>query len=49
MFLFHFSHVLDMEAEIKGGLWLFDNHLMIVERVKLRVKIENNPLFQDES
>lgn len=45
LFLFHFSHSLDKEAALKGGPWIFDSHLLIIERVKLGVQIENVPLF----
>lgn len=37
LFLFHFAHVLDMEAAPKGNPWTFDSHMLIVERVKLGV------------
>ncbi|XP_058732855.1 uncharacterized protein At4g02000-like [Vicia villosa] len=45
LFLFHFAHNLDMEAAIKGGPWTFDSYLLILERVRLGVHIENIPLF----
>jgi 14-3-3 protein epsilon len=44
LFLFQFSHELDMEAVLQGGPWSFDNHMLIVERVRLGVQIENIPL-----
>lgn len=34
LFLFHFAHVLDMEAELNGGPWTFDSYLLIFERLK---------------
>ncbi|CAK8542125.1 unnamed protein product [Lathyrus sativus] len=37
LFLFHFSHNLDMEAALKGGPWTFDNHLLILEKVKVGI------------
>ncbi|XP_058746288.1 uncharacterized protein At4g02000-like [Vicia villosa] len=45
LFIFNFDHVLDMEAVLTGGAWTFDNNLLIVERVKIGVQIENIPLF----
>lgn len=48
LFLFHFSHNLDMEAALKGGPWTFDSHLLILEKVKVGVQIENIPLFHVE-
>ncbi|XP_058782355.1 uncharacterized protein At4g02000-like [Vicia villosa] len=45
LFLFQFEHKLDMEAALNGGPWTYDNHLMILERVKLGVQIENIPLY----
>ncbi|GAU27412.1 hypothetical protein TSUD_356480 [Trifolium subterraneum] len=45
LFLFQFSHELDMEGVLQGGPWTFDNHMLIVERVKLGVQIENIPLY----
>ncbi|MCI13752.1 hypothetical protein A2U01_0034872, partial [Trifolium medium] len=48
LFLFHFGHVLDMEAVLKGGPWSFDNNMLIVERVQLGMRIENIPLFHVE-
>lgn len=44
-FLFQFSHRLDMEAALKGGLWTYDNHLLIIEKVQAGVQIENIPLY----
>jgi 14-3-3 protein epsilon len=41
LFLFHFGHVLDMEAVLKGGSWNFDNNMLIVERVQLGMQIES--------
>lgn len=45
LFLFPFAHNLDMEATLKGGPWTFNSHLLILERVKVGVKIKNIPLF----
>jgi hypothetical protein len=44
LFLFQFAHALDMEAVLQGGPWMFDNHMLILERVQLGVQIENIPL-----
>ncbi|MCH94705.1 hypothetical protein A2U01_0015670, partial [Trifolium medium] len=44
LFLFQFSHELDMEEVLQGGPWTFDNHILIVERVQLGMQIENIPL-----
>lgn len=48
LFLFHFSHQLDMEAVLKGGPWTYDNHLLIIDRVQVGVQIENTPLYDVE-
>src|SRR4051812_20108425 len=45
LFLFQFSHKLDMEAALKGGPWTFGSHLLIIERVQIGIQIENIPLF----
>jgi hypothetical protein len=45
LFLFQFSHELDMEAVLQGGPWSFDNRMLIVGRVRLGVQIENIPLY----
>ncbi|XP_058784806.1 uncharacterized protein At4g02000-like [Vicia villosa] len=45
LFLFQFSHRLDMEVALKGGPWSFGNHLLIIERVQIEVQLENIPLF----
>lgn len=45
LFLFQFAHALDMETTMKGGPWTFDNHLLIIERVKLGLQIKNIILF----
>jgi 14-3-3 protein epsilon len=44
IFLFQFSHELDMEGVLQGGPWNFDNHMLIMERVQVGVQIENIPL-----
>jgi 14-3-3 protein epsilon len=44
LFLFQFAHALDMEAVLQGGPWMFDNHMLILDRVQLGVQIENIPL-----
>jgi 14-3-3 protein epsilon len=44
IFLFQFSHELDMERVLQGGPWTFDNHMLIVERVQVGMQIENIPL-----
>jgi hypothetical protein len=45
LFLFQFAHALDMEAVLQGGPWSFNNQMLILERVGLRVQIENIPLY----
>ncbi|XP_045788287.1 uncharacterized protein LOC123883507 [Trifolium pratense] len=45
LFLFQFSHELDMEEVLQGGPWNFDNHMLIMERVQIGVQIENIPLY----
>ncbi|KAK2458187.1 hypothetical protein QL285_005377 [Trifolium repens] len=45
LFLFHFGHELDMEGVLKGGPWMFDNNMLIIERVQLGMQVENIPLF----
>jgi 14-3-3 protein epsilon len=45
LFLFQFSHELDMEAVLQGTPWSFDNRMLIVGRVQLGVQIENVPLY----
>jgi hypothetical protein len=44
LFLFCFNHQFDMEEVLKNGPWMFDNQLLIMERVQLGVQIENIPL-----
>jgi hypothetical protein len=44
LFLFQFSHELDMEGVLQGGPWSFDNRMLVVGRVQLGVQIENIPL-----
>lgn len=44
LFLFHFSHNMNMKATLKGGSWTFDSHLLIIERGQVGVQIENIPL-----
>jgi hypothetical protein len=43
-FLFHFAHPLDMEAVLNGGPWIFDNNMLILERVQIGMQIKNIPL-----
>ncbi|WJX56046.1 hypothetical protein P8452_41743 [Trifolium repens] len=45
LFLFQFAHALDMEAVLQGGPWSFNNQMLILERVRLGVQIENIPLY----
>ena len=35
LFLFQFFHELDMDRVIKGGLWTFNQHLLITGRLKV--------------
>lgn len=37
--------MLDMESAINGGPWSFDGHLLVIERMKLGVQLENIPLY----
>jgi hypothetical protein len=37
LFLFQFSHELDMENVLQGGPWTFNNQMLILERVQLGV------------
>ncbi|MCH96465.1 hypothetical protein A2U01_0017451, partial [Trifolium medium] len=48
LFLFHFSHPLDMEGVLKGGPWTFDNNMLIMEPVQLGMQIEQVPLNHAE-
>lgn len=48
LYLFHFSHNLDMQSVLKGGTWTFDSHLLVLEKVQLGIQIENIPLFHVE-
>ncbi|XP_058726793.1 uncharacterized protein At4g02000-like [Vicia villosa] len=48
LFLFQFSHKLDMEAALRGGPWTFGSHLLIIEKVQIGVQIESIPLFHVE-
>jgi 14-3-3 protein epsilon len=45
LFLFQFAHALDMEAVLQGGPWSFNNQMLIMERVRIGVQIENIPLY----
>ncbi|PNX91013.1 hypothetical protein L195_g047142 [Trifolium pratense] len=45
LFLFQFAHAIDMEEVLQGGPWMFDNHMLIMERIQLGVQIENIPLY----
>ncbi|GAU30590.1 hypothetical protein TSUD_392810 [Trifolium subterraneum] len=48
LFLFQFSHELDMEGVLQGGPWSFDNQMLLVQRVQVGVQIENIPLHHAE-
>ncbi|XP_058772586.1 uncharacterized protein At4g02000-like [Vicia villosa] len=37
-----------MEATLKGGPWIFGNHLLIIERVQIGVQLENIHMFHVE-
>ncbi|XP_058760512.1 uncharacterized protein At4g02000-like [Vicia villosa] len=45
LFLFQFSHKLDMDAMLQGRQWTFDSHLLIIEKVRIEMQIENIPLY----
>ncbi|MCH85964.1 DUF4283 domain protein [Trifolium medium] len=45
LFLFQFAHAIDMEGVLQRGPWMFDNHMLIMERTHLGVQIENIPLY----
>lgn len=48
IFLFHFFYVMDMERVLKGGPWTFDNHLLVLGRMRVGVPLEDIPLFHIE-
>lgn len=48
VFLFQFYHAMDMERIMKGGPWSFDNHLLVLGRMKLGVPLDQIPLFHTE-
>ncbi|XP_058746447.1 uncharacterized protein LOC131619359 [Vicia villosa] len=48
LFLFQFSHKLDMEAALKGGSWTFGSHLLIIDRVQIGIQLEHIPIFHVE-
>ncbi|CAI8611182.1 unnamed protein product [Vicia faba] len=45
LFLFQFSHKMDMGAALQGGPWTFDSHLLIIEKLRIGMQIENIPLY----
>ena len=48
LFLFQFFHELDVERVIKGGPWTFNQHLLIMSRLKIGDNPIQMPLFQTE-
>lgn len=48
IFLFQFFHAMDLERIFKGGPWTFDNHLLVLGRMKVGVAIEDIPLHHVE-
>lgn len=40
IFLFQFFHKLDMEKVLGGGPWTFDNHALVLERMKMRIPLQ---------
>ncbi|PNY09256.1 hypothetical protein L195_g005802 [Trifolium pratense] len=41
LFLFSFSHPLDMEEVLNGGPWTFDNNMLIMDRESMGTKLAN--------
>ena len=48
LFLFQFFHELDMEKVVKGGPWTFNQHLLIISRLKIGDSPNQVPLFLSE-
>ncbi|CAI8611183.1 unnamed protein product [Vicia faba] len=36
---------MDMGAALQGGPWTFDSHLLIIEKLRIGMQIENIPLY----
>ncbi|GAU17164.1 hypothetical protein TSUD_177940 [Trifolium subterraneum] len=45
LYLFQFFHPLDVEEVMKGGLWLFDNYTLVIDRMKVGVALHDIPLY----
>ncbi|XVF47801.1 hypothetical protein PTKIN_Ptkin03bG0140100 [Pterospermum kingtungense] len=45
LFLFQFYHVVNLKRVVEGGLWSFDNHMLILHQLKSGDVLELIPLF----
>ncbi|GAU48556.1 hypothetical protein TSUD_405720 [Trifolium subterraneum] len=45
LYLFKNFHPLDVEEVMKGGLWLFDNYTLVIDRMKVGVALHDIPLY----
>ena len=41
LFLFQFFHKLDMEEVLKGGPWTYDNHSLVLKKLRLGVPLKD--------
>jgi len=41
LFLFQFFHKLDMEEVLKGGSWTYDNHSLVLEKLRIGVPLKD--------
>lgn len=44
LFVYQFFHKLDMDRVVNGGLWTFDNHLLVLGRMQVGLELQNIPL-----
>lgn len=45
LFLFQFFHKLDMEEILNGGPWTYDNHMLVLEKLKVGAPLKEVQLF----
>ena len=45
LFLFHYIHEMDMETVIEGGLWTFDQHMLVCCPLEANKNHLQVPLF----
>ena len=45
LFLFQFFHEIDIKRVIDSGPWTFDQHILIIQRLRIDEQPQNVPLF----